>query len=163
MQKEKITTPILAIHPGKRKMGVAVLEGRELLFWGVVGLRERDMGVLLDRVKHRLQALIQTYAPEMVVLEQPNRVRLKRSPALLAITSRISAVALASSLHFRICDSATVRRRLCGQERATRKNLAEHIVARYPHLGRYKDRSNQWGKSYWLPMFAAVAVGLACQ
>ncbi|MSS72466.1 MAG: hypothetical protein EXS64_13385 [Candidatus Latescibacteria bacterium] len=121
------------------------------------------MRVLLDLVKKRVEVLIQTYQPKTLVVEWPSRKRFKASPALPAITARIREVALASSLHFCICDSTAVRRRLCGQERTTRKKLVVHIVAQYPHLGRYKDRSSQWGKSYWLPMFAAVGVGLACQ
>ena len=161
MQENKITTPVLAIHPGRRKMGVAVLEGNELLYWGVTGFREKDVRELLDGVRNRVQSLIQVYQPGMLAVERPHAARLKASPALEMIVERISAVAVADSLYFCLYDALTIRRHLCGQERATRRQMITQIVARYPHLSRYAAPGvSRWQESYWLPMFAAVGVGL---
>lgn len=163
MQENKITTPILAIHPGRRKMGVAVLEGDELLFWGVTGFREKEVRELLDGIKKRVQSLIQIYQPGMLAVERPHATRLKASPALEMIVERISAVAVDSSLYFCLYDALTIRRFLCGQERATRRQMIERIVTRYPHLARYAAPGvSRWQESYWQAMFAAVGVGMVC-
>ena len=145
-------------------MGVAVLEGDELLYWGVTGFRERDVRMLLDGVKERVLSLIQFYQPGMLAVERPHTTRLKASPALEMIVERISAVAVASSLYFCLYDALTIRRNLCGQERATRRQMIAQVVTRYPHLARYAAPGvSRWQESYWLPMFAAVGVGLVSE
>lgn len=141
-------------------MGVAVLEGKDLLFWGVAGFREYWGEDLLRAVEGRLLALIQTYEPQVLVMEKPTPARLVASPMLGAITSRISAVAVGEGLQVQICSPDKVRERLCGSEAATYSQMVERIVALYPHLERYRRPRQKWQEDYWRPMFAAVGVGV---
>ncbi len=163
MQKNGIKTTILAIRPGRREMGIAILEGEELRLWGVTRFRERRLEDLLPAVERRLVRLIHIYQPVVLAVEMPTPQRLKTSPGLGVVTARISTVAVVSGLHFRICDPVSVRERLCGSAKATRGAIAGRIVEQYPHLARYRTCSSQWQTLYWMPMFAAVAVGLACE
>ncbi len=87
-----IKTTLLALRPGGREIGVAVLEGQDLLFWGVAGFREYQGEDLLKAVEGRLLALIQTYQPQVLAMEKPAPVRLAASPALGAILGRIRDV-----------------------------------------------------------------------
>lgn len=160
MAENKTTTQILALRPGKREMGIAVLDGKDLVFWGVAGFRGLAGPAFLDAVERRLLALVQTYEPQVLAMEKPTPARLAASPMLGAIMSRISAVAVGEGLQVRVCSPDKVRERLCGSEQATHHQMVERIVALYPHLGRYRRPRQQWQEDYWRPMFAAVAVGM---
>jgi hypothetical protein len=142
-------------------MGIAVLSDSDLRFWGVTRFRrEKRLEDLLFAVERRLWRLIRLYRPGLVVAERPTPGRLKASSWLSAIMDRLSAVALAAGLPFRLCDPGEIRERLCGYEKATRQDLAGRVVATYPHLGRYQKSASRWQEDYWKPMFAAVAVGM---
>ena len=144
-------------------MGVAVLEGEELRLWGVTRFRERGLEDLLPAVERRLLRLIRIYQPVVLAAEKPTPGRLNASPWLRAITARVSAVSIEAGLHFRIYDPVGIRERLCGSVKATRQDLADRITEAYPHLARHSVYSSRWQEAYWLPMFAAVGVGLRCQ
>jgi Holliday junction resolvasome RuvABC endonuclease subunit len=162
MPENTKTTPLLAIRPGRRQMGIAVLSDSDLRFWGTTRFRrEKRLEDLLSAVERRLRRLIRLYHPGLLVAEQPTPSRLRASPWLAAIMDRLNAVALEAGLEFRLCDPGEVRERLCGSERATRQDLAGRVVAVYPHLGRYRQGASRWQEDYWRPMFMAVAVGMA--
>ena len=143
-------------------MGIAVLRGGELRFWGVTGFRQRNLDDLLQALERRLTRLITIYRPAVLAVENPTLKRLKSSPWLEAVMARISVVAVGSGLRISLCDPVGVRERLCGSAQATRREMAERIIRLYPHLARYHACSSQWQEFYWMPMFAAVAVGLSC-
>lgn len=160
MLNEDTNETILALRPGRREMGVAVLEGKDLLFWGVAGFREYQGEALLAAVEARLLALLQTYQPQVLAMEKPSPGRLVASPALGAVMSRISAVAVRAGLQVRLYGSKGVRERLCGDSRATHNQVVDRVVALYPHLGRCRRPRRTWQEDYWRPMFTAVAVGV---
>ena len=162
MPNDKITKTILAIRPGRREMGIAVLEGYELLFWGVMGFRNISGQELLGTVERRLHSLIDIYHVDMLAVEQPTAARLKASPMLGTIGARVTTVALTASLDYYPLNAKNVRRRLCGSPTITRRTMAEHIISLYPHLTRYHHCTSQWQQLYWMPMFVAISVGLVC-
>ncbi len=162
MEKIETNNPILALRPGRREMGVAVLEGAELAFWGIAGFRAYGRGQLLTAVETRLQDLVQTYQPIVLAIEQPTRSRLLASPMLAAVIDQIGTAAVDMDLQLLTYCPGTVRKRLCGSRWVTRQVLAGRIVELYPHLARYQDSSSLWQETYWMPMFAAVAVALVC-
>ena len=141
-------------------MGVAVLEGKDLLFWGVAGFREYQGEELLRAVEGRLLALIQTYQPQVLAMEKPAPARLAASPALGAVMSRISAVAAQEGLQVRLCNPDRVRAGVCETGLATHSQVVDRIVALYPHLERCRLNVGNRREDYWRPMFTAVGVGL---
>ena len=96
----------------------------------------------------------------VVAIEEPTEVRLKASPALFGIVARIRAVAEGAGLRFVAVCPAVVRERLCGSARATRREMTEKLVERFPCLGRYQRCSSRLQEEYWMPMFSAVEVGV---
>lgn len=153
-------TTLLALRPGRRELGIAVLEGPDLLFWGVANFRAYQGEELLQAVEGRLRALIQTYQPQVLAAEKPTPTRLAASPALGAVMSRISAVAVRE--HLRVClyRPEVVRAGIGATTVVTQAQVVARIVARYPHLERCRLRKGQGREDYWRPMFTAVAVGL---
>lgn len=153
---------ILALRSGKREMGIAVLEGKDLVFWGVAGFRGHRQK-LLETVERRVQGLVRTYQPEVIAIEQPSQLRLAASWSLPSITNCLSVVAEKNGLAFRVYDRWVIREKLFGLAWVNRRELADRLVELYPHLGRYRKCSSRWQESYWLAMFMAVAVGVACE
>ena len=162
MAKKTKTKLILALRPGRREMGIAVLEGEELIDWGITGFRKSDPDAILSQVKSRLTAIIQLYQIQTIAMEQPGKFRCKNSPMLSSITAQIRRLAQASDAALRAYDPIAARKQLCGSGRATHTRLAEYLVSLYPHLERYQKTSSEWKTAYWQPMFTAIGVGLVC-
>ncbi|PIR50176.1 hypothetical protein COU79_00875 [Candidatus Peregrinibacteria bacterium CG10_big_fil_rev_8_21_14_0_10_54_7] len=172
-------------------MGAAVLEvplagqglrsaAGELVDWRVSCFREPAGEALLDAVERRVRGLIQRFEPTVVAIESPSGVRLQMSPALGGLVARIRSAARGAGLRFVAVSPAEVRKRVCGSETATRKEMAEKLAERFEGLGRYCEgvgevripvgrregkresyKVSSWQKEYWGPMFAAVGVGYA--
>ena len=153
---------ILAIRPGNRKMGLAVFEGMDLVFWGVAGLRNIEPEKILDAVEHRLRSLIAIYGPTVIALEKPSITREKTCPLLEDILVRISRTTLDAMLYYQLYSLPTVKEHLCHTRRATRQDMIQKVIASYPHLSRYTGKVSKWQEAYWMPMFAAVALGMTC-
>jgi len=144
MEENKNPIHILALRPGKREIGIAMLEEKDLADWSVMGFRESDDTILLDRIEARLISLIQRYQPTIMAIEQPSDFRIKASPLLGVIAGRISTVAVSQGLRFLSYDALEIRKKLCGSASATRSQLAEQIVALYPDLKCRQHCSSQW-------------------
>jgi len=159
-EKANTTETILALRPGRREMGIAVLEGRDLVFWGTFGFRAHSGQRLLTAVEGRLQDLVHTYQPAVLAIEDPTSARLAASPMLRAITDQTRRIAKGKGCPFRAFRPDAIRKQLCGSTKATRVQMVDYIVNQYPHLARYRKESSRWQKEYWTPMFTAVAVAL---
>lgn len=139
-----------------------MLCGDELRWWGVVRFRHKDPDARLTALEKRLAGLVRLYRPTVLAVEEPSPIRLKTSPHLNAVRSRIRLTGKALGLQVRALDASAVRKRLCGCARARRADLARRIVEDYPHLARRGAPKSRWEKEYWMPMFAAIAAGMAC-
>ncbi|HHT9126722.1 MAG TPA: crossover junction endodeoxyribonuclease RuvC [Candidatus Brocadiia bacterium] len=163
----KRPTKILAISPGTREMGVAVLEGSSLIYFGVKTLRR---GKLPDRVLRQggriVERLIDEYDPQVLALEKTFYAGSKRSSILHVFCKEIMAVAKEKGINFFEYPPTMVRKIVCGDGMATKKETARVIVNRFPELSEYliepKWYSERQRERYWMNMFDAVAVALAC-
>lgn len=163
---------ILGIDPGTREMGLAVLRGRELRYFGVRtlrnGTRPYDVIGLARRI---VLAAIETYAPDVVAIEEPFNLPTKRSNLLNVIVDELRGRAEEIGLEVMTLSPAAIRERVTGNPRATKIDVAEmlihdgfsqlhDLVPRRPvraALGlRAKDK-------YWLHMFDALAMALAAR
>lgn len=159
----KLSSIILAIAPGTRELGVAVIQNGELLFYGIKTVTNRkNPQTILNAISSHIRNLVKKYRPAHLAIEKMLITR--QSYALLAvIAEQIKAVAKESNLP--ICEYApvTVRKRLCQTGRATRRETAEVLTARFPELKRYYLRTTAWERDYYGNLFDAVAVGVICE
>lgn len=160
---KKQTQRILAIRPGRREMGVAVFRGETLRYWGIAGFRNSDSEQVHLDVDKRLRSLIRRYNPNILAMEKVNLIRLNTSPVLKKVVAHIASTSLESSLRFCPYSLDTVKKSLCSTTQVTRKEVVNQIVQSYPHLERYTIWQSRWQEEYWMPMFAAIAVGLICK
>jgi crossover junction endodeoxyribonuclease RuvC len=156
-------TRILAIDPGTREIGVAVLSDTELLYYGVKTIRRRGSAtVILGQVQQIILRLIADYKPRYLAIEKMFLIH--KSASLLNVTAEeIKLVARDQWLAVYEYAPTVVRKLICQTGKATKKQAAKIIAGQYPELARYLEQRSKWETLYYANMFDAIAVGLCCQ
>lgn len=150
---------ILAIDPGTRYMGVAVLDGPELLYYGVKTFRaKRPADELIRATRRTLFRLITDHRSTVLAYEKTFYVQSKNSALLQVQEAEIKRAGQARGLKVVGYSPAHVRRILCEDGRATKEDVADVLVRRFPELSRYRPPTEVAHQAYWLNMFDAVAV-----
>lgn len=161
---------ILGIDPGTKEMGLVVLHGSTLKYFGVRtlhnGTRPHDV---IGQAKRIVLALIAQYQPDIVAIEEPLNLPTKRAHLLNVIADEVRERALELGMELLAVSPMEVRRRLTGNPRATKVDVAVHLarhgfdqltplIPKRPAraaLGlRPKDK-------YWLHVFDALALARA--
>lgn len=153
---------ILALDPGTKEIGVAVLSGTELCYYAVKTIKRRQPPqALLGEISRYVTALIASYRPQALAIEQTYLIQ--KSAALLCVAAtEIKQTARQHGLAVYEYAPAEVRQALCQRERATKRETAQRVAERCPELARYLRQPTKWGEMYWAHMLDAVAVGLRC-
>lgn len=157
-----ISSTILAIAPGTRELGVAVINNTELLFYGVKTVNNRkNPQIILEAISNQIRNLIKKYHPTHLAI---SKIIIKQnSYALLSVVAD-QVKAIAKELNLLISEYApvTVRKCFCETGRATRRATAEVLASRFPELKRYAFRITKSECDYYGNLFDAVAVGVIC-
>jgi Holliday junction resolvasome RuvABC endonuclease subunit len=152
----------LAIDPGTREMGYVVLEGTELLHFGVHTFPHRLADhQLLDEGQRFERALIDTFAPHLFVIEQTRYAHSKRSPRVHRLVAAMQRLVKRRGLLVVAYPASRVKDTLVGDKAAPRRHVAETLVRQgYPYLARYLTTDLRTQERYWENMFDALALGL---
>jgi len=155
---------ILAIDPGTRETGVAVLEGRELIYWGVKGFKKRGCSpqTLLKNGRRMILRVLEYYEPDVIAIEKTFVGSNKSASLLNVLADEFKALAKKNKLKAYEYAPKTVRKWVCKNGKATKREVAKIIASQYPELTIYISQDRGWKEKYWQNMFDAVAVGLAC-
>lgn len=163
---------ILGIDPGTREMGLAVLRGRELRYFGVRtlrnGTRPYDVIGLARRI---VLAAIAKYSPNIVAIEEPFNLPTKRSNLLNVISDELRGRAEEIGLEVVALSPSAIRERVTGNPRATKIDVAEvlvrggfeqlrELIPKRPKRAALGLRPRD---KYWLHMFDALALAMASQ
>lgn len=160
----------LGIDPGTKEMGLAVLRGSDLIYFGVRTLRNGTRPYdVIGFARRIVLAAIERYAPDIVAIEEPFNLPTKRSHLLNVISDELRERATELGLEVVALSPETIRERVTGNPRATKIEVADHLArsgfdqlcaliprrpAR-PALGlRPRDK-------YWLHMFDALAIAVS--
>lgn len=150
---------ILALDPGTRELGYAVLRGAHLVDSGVLTLRHVPPERRLAHVREALERWIRADSPEVLVIEHiPIRPRglqigLPSLGRLLRRMARANRIALATY------SAKAVRRTLLNNGWAGKPEVVEPLVGRHPQLRVYRGQNRKWKDRYWHNMFDAIALG----
>lgn len=153
-------------------MGLVVLGGRDLVYFGVHtlpnGKRHHEAIGLAKRI---VFGLVAKHRPSMVAIEAPLNLPTRRSHLLNVIADELRDRSSEVGLKVVELSPEAIRRRVTGNSRATKIDVAEHLVAHgfeplrqfvpkrpdRPVLGlRPRDK-------YWLHMFDALALAVAVE
>jgi Holliday junction resolvasome RuvABC endonuclease subunit len=153
-------------------MGLAVIRGRELRYYAVRTLRNgtRPHDVI-GQAKRIVLAVVATNLPQVVAIEEPFNLPTKRSHLLNVIIEELHQRATEVGLQVVELSPEEIRRRVTGNPRATKIEVAEHLartgfdqlkdlIPKRPARAALGLRPRD---KYWLHMFDALAIARAAQ
>ena len=152
---------ILAIDPGTRHMGVAVLEDDRLVYQGVEMIEKQETPhETLKEARRAVLRLINDLKPDLLVFEK-TFFAMNRNVALLNVLSdEIRAIGKRKGLEVISFAPGTVKKFICGNGRASKRAVATVIVSHYPELKVYLTQDRAWKEKFHQNMFDAVALAV---
>ncbi len=152
------TDTILALDPGLRELGFAVLKGERLLASGVRPLFLTPKRFRFAEGRRLLKQWLAAYDPDVVVLE-----RTYAHPTGTFDSVHRFAVALQKAAGRRGFRTATyppqtVRKAVAGNGNAPKGAIARVLAANFPSLRVYVTQDRKWKERYWQNLFDALAL-----
>ncbi len=152
---------ILAIDPGTRKMGVAFLEKGKLVYHGVKVIKKgKSPHETLWEGRKTILRLIKDYKPDVLVFEKTFFANNRSASLLNVFVDEIRTIGRRKGLSVIGYAPNTVKKFICGNGRASKKEVARVIVSKYPELKVYLTQDRAWKEEYHQNMFDAVALGM---
>lgn len=152
--------PILALDPGTRDLGYAVLSGKRLLAAGVLPLRSVPRRHRLGRIREFVLSELRAHRPAILVLEQIPKRPLDTLAGLPALGRVLQRVATSRRLKVATYSARTVRGNIVGDGWAGKRAVAEALSTKFPELRVHLTHDRKWKERYWQNMFDAVALAL---
>lgn len=152
---------ILAIDPGTRLMGLAFLDDGKLLYHTVkVIAKGRSPQETLQRARSAVLRVIDDLEPQVIAIERTFFNQNRNTALLNVLFDEIKAIARRKRLDFVAYAPSTVKKYICGNGWAGKRQVAEAVVARFPELKVYLTQDRQWKERFFSNAFDAIAVGL---
>lgn len=151
---------VLAVNPGSRYLGIAVLQGTQLRDWRVKVLRGRSTREKAGKAKYILLTLLQRYQPAALAIKKLDRCRSSR--ALNQLTQEISILAESNGAKVREYPLRRLERFFTGQRKSNKRAMAEILATEYPDLMYELDREKAAKNPYHIRLFEAVALAALC-
>jgi crossover junction endodeoxyribonuclease RuvC len=140
-------TRILAIDPGTRELGVAILEGEDLLFYGVKTVQRRTTPEeVLREITRIIKQLIDHYAPAILAIEKVFLIQ-KNASLLIVATDQIKAAARKEGLVVYEYEPKVIRKFICQTGKAIKREVAKHLTQKYYELYQYLNRKSRWERN----------------
>ncbi len=159
MGKDKIR--ILAIDPGTRHMGVALLENGKLVYHGVkVIKKQKTPHETLKEARKVVLRLINDLEPDVLVFEKTFFATNRNVALLNVLSDEIKAIGRRKGLRVMSFAPGTVKKFICGHGWASKYQVATVIVSKFPELKVYLTQDRAWKEVFHQNMFDAVALGV---
>jgi Holliday junction resolvasome RuvABC endonuclease subunit len=152
---------ILAIDPGTRLMGVALLEKGQLVYHSVKVVKKGGSpNQTLQNARKAVLRLISDLRPDMLVVEKAFFAKSKNVLLLNVFVDEIKAIARRKGIKIVSFSPSTVKKFICGNGWAEKKDVARAIVSKFPELKVYLTQDRAWKERFHQNMFDAVALGM---
>lgn len=152
---------ILAIDPGTRLMGIAVLENGKLIYHGVENIpRKFAPNERLQIARKIILRMMRDFRPKIVAYEKTFFGKNRSTALLNVLADEIRTLALTRGLKALGYAPATVKKHVAGTGTASKSQVARAIAKRFPTLRVFLTQDRRWKERYHGNMFDAVAVGL---
>ncbi|SYZ72215.1 putative Crossover junction endodeoxyribonuclease RuvC [Candidatus Zixiibacteriota bacterium] len=158
----KAPIALVAIDPGIANLGLATFEGRKLTDYTVKTIPQRPL------VRSRLlllQEILERYLdekhPSKIALEKTNFSSSTHNGLLVLVYYKILAIARHKRIEVSEYSPITVRKAVCGNGHATKRDVMKILVSRYPELRVFSGSDRRYKERHFYNLFDAVAVGLA--
>ncbi len=160
--KPKKNKRILSIDPGTHYIGVAILNGTKLAYYGVKTLSERKSPHdILTEGRNVIRNLIDDFSPAMLAVEKTFFANNRNSALLNVFADEIVSIGKRRKLSVKTVAANTVRKTICGNGTVTKGEVAKEMVRIFPELSPYLSSDRRWKERFNYNMFDAVALGVA--
>ena len=151
---------IIGINPGTRYLGIAVLDGSELLDWKIKTLEGRWSEEKIKKAIGVVSELIERYELDVLAIKKLHPSR--RTENLLRLTNKIKEFARRKKI--RVCQFALkeIEKLFIEDKKLNRQNLMEAIAKQYPMLYHELKKEQNQKNPYYFRMFDAIALASAC-
>jgi len=158
-------TRILAIDPGTRYLGFALLDGRKPVYYGVKVIKSSNSfpHERLKEARKVVLRLIEDLKPHMLATEKTFFSNNRNVALLNVLAEEIKAVGKRKGLKVVSLAPSTVKKLICGSGKAKKYEVASVVVAKHPELKVFLDQDRRWKERYWQNMFDAIALGMAVE
>ena len=156
----KTPDTILALDPGLRDLGYAVLHGRRLVTSGVLALRSVPKDERLAMARRSIRAWLRTHQPDVVVVEKTYRHPVPWLDQLHRLSRSARNLATRQCATFAMYSPQSVRATVAGNGKAKKAEAAIAVALRFPQLRVYLTQDRRWKERFWQNMFDAIALAL---
>jgi Holliday junction resolvasome RuvABC endonuclease subunit len=153
-------TTILALDPGLRALGFAVLTGTRLADGGVLHLRLLPKAQRAREARHAVEQWLYAFRPQVVVLERTYRHPVGPLNDLHRLNQAVGRLAAARHIPVTTYAPQTVRKSVVGDGWATKQKVAEILSARFPTTRMFLTQDKRWKERHWQNMFDAIALAV---
>lgn len=152
---------MLAIDPGTRHMGVAILDSGTLIYHGVETIpKGHSPHETLKAGRKTVLRFINDFKPDILSIEKTFFANNRNSALLNVFADEIRAVGKRKGVMVRTFAPSAVKKAVSGNGWAKKDEVARAVVARYPELKPYLGQDRKWKSRYHSNRFDAVAVGM---
>lgn len=141
-------------------MGVAVLDGSDLIDWGVKVIEGKWSSDKLAKIANVVSRLITDYQPSVMAIKKTHSSR--TSSQLDKVCRQIKLIAQNHRLELRQYSIEDIKVFHGQSANAGKTKLAELVSIKYPVLIRELRKEQNASNSYHIRMFEAVALATAC-
>lgn len=153
---------VLALDPGTRRTGLALFEGRELVYGKVRDFgHQKSKRQLLHLGTKLLETEILRFRPQVLAIEKTLLYKNKNTDKLQSLGRAYRRIGAKYGLRVVELAPRTVRSIVCQNGNATKRIVAEQVCRHFPELHIHLEQTHFWKETYWGHMYDAVAVGLA--
>ena len=151
---------IIGINPGTRYLGIAVLDGSELLDWRIKALEGKWSKEKMSKAIRIISELIEKYKSNFLAIKKLHPSR--RSQNLARLVIHIKEFSKRKGLRIFQYSIKDLGGFFIPEKKQNKKNLAEAIVSGYPALFHelQKEKSNR--NFYYIRVIEATALAAAC-
>jgi len=154
------TNTVLAIDPGLRDLGFAILKHGRLVAYGVRTLRPVSYAARIAEASALVRSWTEAHRPVALVLEQTHGHPVNWLDAIDRLARGVTRVARKNDIEIARYYPQTVRRLIVGNGNATKQELAVALVLHFRQLRVYLTQDRKWKERHFGHMFDAVALAL---
>jgi Holliday junction resolvasome RuvABC endonuclease subunit len=152
---------ILSIDPGTRYWGASVFHGTEIMICMIKNLSVKDSAKnRLPEVRKIFLKLCNRYSPDVLVIEQSQSSWEDQSEHLAAIVREVKRLAMKKKIRIVEFSPSAIRKAVCGDERATKAQIADVVCRTYPEFKGYLDEHRTYRNKYWERMLGSMGLGI---
>lgn len=152
---------LLIVTPYTKRLGMAVFQHGELIYFGVKTFRRpRTAESISDETSKKLGELLNKFNPAFVIVKSLTKHQTS-SEKHKGITRTIKRTLNTAAICIKESSFEEARRNLVTEDKPTKNSAFAILRKRYPELARFVHFQNRHQSEYYTPMLAAITIGLA--